>query len=174
MKAIVIYNSQTGFTKQYAQWISEEIDCECVEYAKGSKMDLSEYDTIIFGSWCMGGGITKIKWIKQNLSKFHDEGKKVIVFAVGASPIENPDVKVAMEKIFTAEEKQKLSLFFCPGGICYEKMKAPSRFAMKMFAKALVSKKDATESEKRQGEMISHDYSLIDKKYLEPLLKEIH
>ena|GEM_PF-3968787 len=29
MKSIVIYNSQTGFTKQYAQWISDVAGCEC-------------------------------------------------------------------------------------------------------------------------------------------------
>ena len=28
MKSIVIYNSQTGFTKKYAEWISEAAACE--------------------------------------------------------------------------------------------------------------------------------------------------
>ena len=31
MKTIVIYNSQTGFTKRYAQWIAEKTNGECVE-----------------------------------------------------------------------------------------------------------------------------------------------
>lgn len=42
MKSIVIYNSQTGFTKQYAEWISQEAGCECVSLKKASKIKLSD------------------------------------------------------------------------------------------------------------------------------------
>ncbi len=52
-------------------------------------------------------------------------------------------------------------------------MKPISRFAMKMFAKSLLNKKDATEEEKKQGEMISKNYSLMDKKYIEPIFTEL-
>ena len=48
-----------------------------------------------------------------------------------------------------------VKVFFCPGGINYKNMKPISRFAMKMFAKSLLNKKDATEEEEKQGEMIS-------------------
>ena len=37
MKTIVIYNSKTGFTKRYAEWISEALSCECVELKEASK-----------------------------------------------------------------------------------------------------------------------------------------
>lgn len=173
MKAIVIYNSQTGFTKQYAKWISESAACECVEFAQGAKMDLSAYDTIIFGSWCMAGSLVKLNWLKEKLAGFNKEGKKVIVFAVGASPIENPELPAAMDKLFTAEEKTMVKMFYCPGGINYENMKPFSKFGMKMFSKALLNKKDATQDERQMGEMISKNYSLIDKKYIEPVLAEL-
>ena len=65
MKSIVIYNSSTGFTKKYAEWISEEAGCECVNFKKGSKMDLSGYDAVVFGSWSMAGGFTKLAWFKK-------------------------------------------------------------------------------------------------------------
>ena len=32
MKTIVIYNSETGFTKRYAQWIAEKANAECVGF----------------------------------------------------------------------------------------------------------------------------------------------
>ena len=32
MKTIIIYTSQTGFTKRYAEWISEASGAECVEF----------------------------------------------------------------------------------------------------------------------------------------------
>ena len=31
MKTLVIYTSQTGFTKRYAEWISEELDADIYE-----------------------------------------------------------------------------------------------------------------------------------------------
>ena len=48
MKSIVIYNSQTGFTKKYAEWISEAAACECVEFKQAAKLNLSDYDAIVF------------------------------------------------------------------------------------------------------------------------------
>ena len=49
MKSIVIYNSKTGFTKKYAEWISEAAGCECVELKKAGKVKLAEYDSSVFG-----------------------------------------------------------------------------------------------------------------------------
>lgn len=37
MKTIVIYNSQTGFTKRYAQWIAEETGADCLELSTAKK-----------------------------------------------------------------------------------------------------------------------------------------
>ena len=37
MKTAVIYNSQTGFTKRYAKWISDEIGADCFEFAAAKK-----------------------------------------------------------------------------------------------------------------------------------------
>lgn len=37
---IVIYNTQTGFTKKYAEWLSEALECECVECSGAEKMKL--------------------------------------------------------------------------------------------------------------------------------------
>ncbi|MBP5175512.1 MAG: hypothetical protein ILP07_06345 [Treponema sp.] len=173
MKAILIYNSQTGFTKRYAEWIGEASGCECYDFKQGSKKNLSDYDTIIFGGWYMAGGVTKIAWLKKQLSSLISNGKKVIVYAVGASPADGPDVKTAMERNFSGSEWSGVKSFYCPGGLNYEKMNGPSKLGMKMFVKMLSSKKDASETEKQMAEMISHSYDISDKKYIEPILAEI-
>ena len=67
MKSIVIYNSQTGFTKQYAEWISEAAGCDCVSLKQAGKIKLADYDAIVFGSWFMAGGITKLPWFKKQI-----------------------------------------------------------------------------------------------------------
>lgn len=171
MKTIVIYNSQTGFTKKYAQWISESLSADCVELNTAKKLDLSSYDAIIFGGWAFAGSITKLKWFKKNISKW--QGKKLAVFCVGASPIENPDIANDMPKNFSEEELKVLKWFYCPGGLNYDKMSVTSRSLMKMLAKSLETKKNKTQKDIEQAKMISSSYDISDIKYIEPIVKYI-
>ena len=104
MKKIVIYTSQTGFTKRYAEWISEGSGAECVEFKQAKKIKLSDYDAIIFGGWCMAGGVTKLGWFKNQIAELSSESKKIMVYMVGASPAENPDIPLVMERNFSGTE----------------------------------------------------------------------
>ena len=169
MKTIVIYNSETGFTKRYAQWISEKAEAECVEYNQAKKMDLESYDAIVFGGWAIAGSISKLKWFKKNISKWSD--KKLVVFCVGASPIENPEINATLPKNFTDEELKIVKWFYCPGGLNYEAMSVKSKVMMKMFVKMLNAKKDKTEDDLEQIRMISSSYDISDIKYIEPIIK---
>ena len=169
MKTIVIYNSQTGFTKRYAEWIAEETGADCLALSAAKKKDLAIYEAIIFGSWACGGSISKINWFKGNIDKW--AGKKLIVFCVGASPIDNPEIDIALNRNFHEPERKKVKLFYCPGGINYAKMPAPSKLMMKMFVKMLAAKKDKTETEQVMADMISSSYDISDKKYMEPILE---
>jgi len=169
MKTIVIYNSQTGFTKRYAQWIAEAAGAECLELSEAKKKDLEPYGAIVFGGWACGGGIRKLGWFKGNLEKW--AGKKLIVFCVGGSPMESPDIGPALKRIFTDAEWEKVNVFYCPGGFNYEKMPPSSKLMMKLFVKALQAKKDRTEAEKEMAKMISSSYDISDRKYIAPILE---
>lgn len=169
MKTIVIYTSQTGFTKRYAQWIAEAAGADCLELSIAKKRDLSAYEAIIFGGWACAGSISKISWFKGNIDKWAD--KKLLAFCVGGSPIDNPEIEIALHQIFNEYERKKVKTFYCPGGFNYEKMSAPSKLMMKMFIKTLKAKKDKTEEEKVMIKMISSSYDISDKKYIEPILQ---
>lgn len=168
MKTIVIYHSQTGFTKRYAQWIAEATGAECFALSEAKKKDLSAYGAIIFGGWACAGGIRKLDWFKGNLDKWAD--KKLIVFCVGASPINNPEIEPALKQNFKESELNKVSVFYCPGGFNYEKMSAPSKLMMKVFIKTLKAKKDKTETEQEMIKMVSSSYDISDRKYIEPIV----
>lgn len=51
MKTVVIYNSQTGFTRRYAQWIAEAAGGVCLELSEAKRRDLSDCGAIVFGGW---------------------------------------------------------------------------------------------------------------------------
>ena len=173
MKSIVIYNSQTGFTKKYADWITEAAGCEAVPLKKARKVKLAEYDAVIFGSWCMAESIAKVAWFKKVLPELSAAGKKLFVYLVGASPAEAPEAQAALRKNFTDDEWSKIKAFYCSGGLNYEKMGWGSRTMLKMFVKMLSNKKDITQKELAQVQMLSKSFDISDKKYIEPIVAEI-
>lgn len=167
MKTVVIYNSQTGFTKRYAQWISEATGADCLELPNAKKKNLAAYDAIIYGGWACAGNISKLSWFKNNMGHWTD--KKLIVFCVGASPITNPDVELFLKQ--KKAELKKVNVFYCPGGLNYERMSAPSRLMMKLFQKKLDTKKNKTVAEHEMIKMLSKSYDISEQKYIEPILK---
>ncbi len=169
LKTIVIYNSQTGFTKRYAQWIAEATSADCFEFSEAKKKNLDAYEAIIFGGWACAGGISKLKWFKSNLDKWI--GKKLIAFCVGGSPMDSPDIEPALKRNFNDSERKKVNVFYCPGGFNYEKMSASSKLMMKFFIKMLKTKKNKTKAEEEMIKMISSSYDISNKKYIEPILE---
>lgn len=171
MKTIVIYHSVTGFTKRYAQWIAEAAEADCMAYSEAKNADLKDYDAIVFGGWAVAGSISKLGWFRKRIPKW--EGKKLAVFCVGASPIENPEIEATLPKNFSEDELKVVRWFYCPGGLNYEKMPMTSRAMMKMFVKALQARKEKTEADKEQIRMLSSSYDISDRKYIEPILDHL-
>ncbi len=170
MKAIVIYTSQTGFTKKYAEWISESAEeVDCVELSEAGRISLDGYDAVIFGGWACGGSIRGLDRLKKYIGGWHV--KKLIVFCTGASPADDDKIIPALRKNFTEAELEQVELFYCPGGICWEKMSAVSRIMMKMFLKMLKSKKDRSADEDVMIKMLSSSYDISNKSYIAPILE---
>ena len=174
MKTLIIYTSQTGFTKKYAQWLSDRLKADIYELKDVQKKDdafFDEYQAIVYGGWAMAGKTVKINWFFEKAKEWKD--KRLAVFCVGGSPYDNPDVEKMLENMLTNEQKKYIKAFYCQGGFDYEKMNTASRLAMKMFVSALKKKKDPTEEEKIMVKMISDSYDISDIKYIEPIAEYI-
>lgn len=172
MNVLVIYTSQTGFTKRYAEWLSSKMNGDLLNLqdAKKKKEDFFEkYDAIVYGGWAMAGSVVGVKWFYDKAVKW--KNKKLVVFCVGASPEANPDVDKFLNTSLTEEQKGYIKLFYCQGGLDYSKMKAPSKLAMKAFTKMLKSKKDANQTEKDMAKMIESSYDISDQKYVDPIVE---
>ncbi len=174
MKTLIIYTSQTGFTKKYAQWLSERLKADIYELKDVQKKEdafFNGYQAIVYGGWAMAGKTVKINWFFEKAKEWKD--KRLAVFCVGGSPNDNPDVEKMLENMLTNEQKKYIKAFYCQGGFDYEKMNTASRLAMKMFVSALKKKKDPTEDEKIMVKMISDSYDISDIKYIEPIAEYI-
>lgn len=168
MKTLVIYTSQTGFTKKYAEWLADEMQADIYELKEAQKKKeefFANYEAIVYAGWCMAGSVVKVKWFLNKAEKWKD--KRLAVICVGGSPNDNPDVEVTLKKILSDDQKKYIQTFYCQGGFNYDKMSGPSRFAMKMFTSAL--KKQTDEKSKQMAEYISTSYDISDITFIEPV-----
>ena len=171
MKTLIIYTSQTGFTKRYAEWLADRTGGDLLDLKDAQKKAdgfFEDYDAICYGGWVMAGSPVKAKWFLGKAVNWKD--KRLAMFCVGGSPNDNPDVDAFLQNALTEEQKRYIKIFYCQGGFNYDNMKAPSRLAMKMFVSALRNKKDATEKEKIMAEKMASSYDIADIKYIEPVV----
>lgn len=168
MKAIVIYRSKTGFVKKYAEWIAEDLSTKAVPGDEITIEDLLEYDTIIFGGGLYAGGINGIKLIKKNLDKL--KGKKIVLFATGASPGRKEEIDGVWDKNFTKEEQNEIDFFYLRGGFNYDKLGVKDKMLMTLLKKKLQGKKDLTEDEKGMLDAYDHPVDFTDRGNIRDLI----
>lgn len=135
MKVLVTYQSKTGFTKKYAEWISEELKCDLKEL-KNVK-DVNDYDLVIHGGWIMGGVIKGVKKIKKL------NPKKLIVFGVGLTPKKDLNA----DKMIKDNKLEDTLFFYFEGGTNPKKMGFFGRTIVKLVTKKKVTYEDNTKKE---------------------------
>lgn len=158
MKTVIIYRSETGFTRQYALWLAEELGCEAVDYGDRKRVRPEDYDIIIYGGWFHAGGIRGLRWFQIQLPRLR--GKRLAVFAVGACPTDDPGVEQALEANLPGPLWDGVARFYLRGGLCYEKMGCGDRLMMAAF-RQMLRKKEGPDSETLRG--VSRSFSALDR-----------
>ena len=79
-KALIIYSSPYGTTKEYAEWIAEALNGDIYSINNLNHSILKNYDIIIFGSGLYAGKIKGIDIILKNYETL--KNKKLIIFTV--------------------------------------------------------------------------------------------
>lgn len=172
-KVLVCYKSITGFTKEYAEMIADEVGSAIMDVKNITVETVSQYDTVVFGSRFHAGTVDGLKKVKDLIGK--SNVKTFVVFATGAMPATAEEtIRQAWENNLAADELCKIPHFYMPGGLRYEKMPLPEKMMMKTFAAVMKSKlknkKDQTEEDKEFGRVISSSYDISSKVYIEPLV----
>jgi len=145
-RTVVVYRSISGFTKKYAEWIAEELNADLFEAREIKEEKLREYDLIIFGGSLHAVGINGIKLVKQNISQLAN--KKIVVFAVGASPPKEGITDEIRKSNFPEEEQKNLKLYYLRGGFKFSKLDFTNKIIMTLFRARLSIKKKKTPDEK--------------------------
>lgn len=153
MKTIVIYKSATGFTKKYAQWIAEALSAELFAAADVTLNKVLDYDCIVFGGRLFAVGIDGISFITKNFEKL--KGKKLIVFATGASPSNETVINEIKNNNFSSQQQAHVNFYYFRGGFNFS--------ALPFFDKILMYllKKKITRKQKKRVQLTSDEAGML-------------
>lgn len=168
MKTIVVYRSKSGFVKNYAQWIAEELKADIYEASKITPDRLTAYDTVIFGGGLYAAGINGIKLITGNMDKLKD--KKIAIFFTGATPPREDVIPEIRDKNFTAEQQKYIKLFYLRGGFDYQKLTFTDKIVMLLMKGMLKSKKNLTPDERGMLSAFEKPVDFTRKKNIDELI----
>jgi menaquinone-dependent protoporphyrinogen IX oxidase len=170
-KVVVVYRSKSGYTKNYATWLSEELQCDLFEGTKVKIEDLTKYDTIIYGAGMYAVGIRGIKLITKNFELL--KNKKLIVFAVGATPVRAETTEEVRKINIPEEQADRIKFFYLRGGFDYNRLTTFDKFLMTLFKIKLKHVKNPDADTKGMLASYTHPLDFTNKKNLEPILKSL-
>ena len=173
-RTVVIYKSKHGSTKQYAEWIGEELDCPVIEEKDFSKKDFDKYDNIIFGGCVQAGGIQGFDLIKKNMRWGRLDDKKIVTFAVGLNVMQKETRMQLREINFDKSYVERMTCYYCPGAYKPEEIKGIDAGIIKLMVKMLEGKDplEMTEDDKKLLEAVKKGANYVDRKYIEPIINE--
>jgi len=148
MKAVVIYKTKYGTTKQYAEWIAEALEIPLFEATAIKPAQLLDYDVIIYGGGLYAGGVIGSKLVAENPCNC------LILFTVGAADPSTTDYKDILEKNFSQDLLSKTKIFHLRGGIDYSKLSLVHKGMMAMLRKMVKKKSKKSESELSDEDML--------------------
>ena len=157
IKAIV-YKSNTGYTKQYAEMLSKSLKVPIYNLEE-AKLKLKKHDEIVFLGWVCA---TKI----QGLSKIKNYNVKCIG-AVGVYPTEKNYIE-SLRKT----NKVNAELFYLRGGLNYNKLTGLKKKVLQ-FVRNMMEKENKVENQEII-KIFKEGANYVSYENLEPMLKYVN
>ena len=170
-ETIVLYSSRYGAARQYAHMAAVELGRgarDVKDVRSAASRDIMNADRIILCGGIYAGGLSGVSWMRKNSAAL--AGKKVVLFAVGASPWDEKAVEQLRERNLKGLPGNVV-LFYGRGAWDESAMSFKDRTLCRMLQKA-VAKKDPASCEPWETALLEasgRSCSWIDKKYLEPV-----
>ena len=174
-KTVVVYNSKYGYTKQYAQWLAEELNADIFDGKELKENVLNNYSTILFGSSLYAGTNKAASLIAKHFEQIRD--KKVVLFTCGIADVSEElnitKINKDLDKVLTPEIRAEIKIFHLRGGIDYRNLTFLHKLMMKVPRSQILKKpeNERTEEERVFLETYGQKVDFTDKKMLEPIIQ---
>lgn len=155
----IVYCSNTGSAKKYAELLSEKTGLPCIDISKRSSVSADE--EIIFIGWIMAGSLQGLKEIRETFSDIK------AICGVGMMKSDKA----------TEETKTKNGItepyFFLPGDFDMNKLKGMYKMMMGMMLKMMKGKIKESGDEKGEEmlKMLENGIILFDEKEIEQVVE---
>lgn len=167
-KIVVVYESKSGHTKQYAEWISEELNADLFEARAATVELLQDYDLIIYGGRLYIIGIDGVKLITKNEAKLKD--KHIVVWATGANPGRPEELESVWKKNFTLEQLARIKTFYLRGGFDYSKLSFKDKAFMQMMKLNIKRTRHRSQDQEELLQAFKTPVNFVAKENIQPLL----
>lgn len=161
MNGIIIYKSNYGTTKQYAQWLSEETGFLYVSSGSVKNADISDKDAVIIGCPVFANRPLLAKWIQKKWNVL--QGKKVVLYTTSGTAPEDPALQKGFSASFPDGIRDGISYFPQGGRMVFKELKPMHKFFMNLGMKM--------EKDPKVREEMGKDKDGVDRKGIEAIVK---
>lgn len=168
---LVLYQSKTGYTRRYAEWIGEELNCDVQKMKQVKNEQMKMYDTIILGGYVHAGAIVGVNFIMKHWKEIKD--KNIFMFTVGLREGNVHKVEQLWKRQFTTEQLDRMKMFYLRGGFDYKTLGLWDTILIKLFKFILSSQREPIAETQEIMEMFDCPVNFAKKENLETLIKAV-
>lgn len=160
MKAwAIVYTSNTGFTKRYAEMLSAKVGVPVYSYAEAKRV-VEPGAPVIYLGWLMANSI---KGFKKANKQYEIEA----VCGVGLS-----GTGTLLDEVRKANSiPEDMPLFTLQGGMNHNQLKGINKLMIQMLIKSIESKKEKTENDEKKLKLIKKGGDFVSEENLAEVLK---
>lgn len=175
MEHIILYGSQYGTTRRYAEKLSEQTGIPAASYKDAP--DLSGMKTMIYLGGLYAGGVLGLAKTLRSFSV--QDGQKLLIVTVGLADPNEPEnqdnIRASLQRQLPAELLDRAKVYHLRGGIDYPKLSFGHRTMMKLLYQSL--RRTPLEKQTAENRALIETYGkqvdFTDFGALEPIIGEI-
>ena len=161
MVKAIVYKSETGFTKEYAEILSKKINVPCYTLEEAKK-NLNKSDEIVYLGWICAGSI-------KGVNRVRNKYQVKCYGAVGAFPKDDKYI----ESLVKSNELEKGKLFYLRGGINFKKLKGYKKLIVKIVGNVLEKNNKDKEGSEELIRLFNEGASFVESKNLDEMIDYI-
>jgi len=109
MRGIVLYMSKYGSTRQYGEWIAQELGFELNDLGENKDPDLSGYDLVVIGAPIFANKLKSHFWVER---KWEDlRSKRVVLFSTSGARPDDDFKRMVIEGSLPEEIRKEVEYF---------------------------------------------------------------
>ena len=175
MNSIIVYGSNYGTTKQYADELSRRTNMKVISFKKVNQQ-INDYDNIIYLGALYAGGVLGMSKTLKKLNNISN--KKIIIVTVGLSDptdeVNKNNIRNNIKNQISREVFEKAKIFHLRGGIDYSELNFAHKTMMKLLYNAVknLPKEKLTAEDRAMIETYNKNVNFIDFSSLDEIISE--